>query len=91
MRKLTYAHRASDSREQERLIAANSTITNNRVKGILEVTRSFGDSWFDKNNEIISAPYVSQIVIPVSNSSDNNNNNYLIVASDGVRILFYFI
>ena len=75
--RLTKSHIARDIDEQQRVRDAGGKITaNNRLAGMLEVTRSFGDLGMESFG-LIAEPSISSTIIL---SSDI----YLIVSSDGI-------
>jgi len=81
---LTYEHRATDEREAERVQAGGSVITRGRVRGVLAVTRAFGDFMFDKTTEVLPTPYISKVTF----TREENGFNFIVVASDGLWDVF---
>lgn len=77
--RLTVDHKATDPVEQERVKAMGGFITNDRVNGQIEITRSIGDQLMKKY--IVSTPYTS-----VTKLTDQHK--FLIVACDGVSYFF---
>jgi len=80
MNALTEVHRASNSAEKERVKAAGSFISMNRIEGKLEVFRAFGDLKM-KTKGVIAEPYVSRVVL---NKSSANPLYNVVIACDGL-------
>jgi protein phosphatase PTC1 len=74
-RRLTVDHVASDADEAARVVAAGGFVTNDRVNGQLEVTRSIGDQLMKAY--VVSTPHTS-----VSALSDQSK--YLVLGCDGI-------
>ena len=84
--KLHRVHRFSDSKEcipeKERVEAAGSAIVNNRVDGVLAVSRAFGDVSFKNAGPngkppVIAVPDIySEVITPMT--------EFAVVASDGL-------
>ena len=78
IKRLSYDHRACDSKERERVISLGGTIKNDRVDGTLMLTRVFGD--FDlKTKGVTCNPDIT-----CTNINIEEKNQYLIIACDGV-------
>ena len=74
--RLTYDHKGSDAKEAKRITDAGGFVMNNRVNGVLAVTRSLGDSAMKEF--VVGSPYTTETTL-------GENDDYLIVACDGVR------
>lgn len=74
--RLTYDHKAADSKEAERIEAAGGYVMNSRVNGYLAVTRSLGDS--QMKQFVVGSPYTTETTL-------RDEDDFLIVACDGVR------
>ena len=73
--RLTYDHKGSDPSEQQRIRAAGGFITNERVSGMLAITRSLGDA---ELKEFVSGnPFTSAIDL-------TEDDELVILACDGV-------
>lgn len=81
---LTQDHKPSNVEEKARLDAMECNISNNRVWGMLAVSRSLGD--LELKQWVISEPSIKSIKL-------TPKDTYLILACDGVRYrsLFYMI
>jgi len=77
--RLSSDHKGSDPQEQYRIAQAGGFIMNNRVNGVLAVTRSLGD--VSMKDLIIGNPYTTETDLTV-------NDEFLILACDGVRTFF---
>ena len=89
--RLSYDHRMSDEKENERILESGIEVIENRIGGELMLTRIFGDYEFktidkDKNNKdkkfkkgVICEPFLSKIKIDL-----NIRDQFLILASDGI-------
>lgn len=78
---VSYEHKASDSQEQKRVIAAGGVVSywgDHRIQGILNVSRSMGDAYLKKY--VISIPNVQHVQLDVV--------NYFVMASDGIWDVF---
>ncbi|KAG5440857.1 hypothetical protein PCK2_000012, partial [Pneumocystis canis] len=76
--RLSYDHKSSDWHESQRIINAGGLIINNRVNGILAVTRALGDTYMKKF--VISRPFTTEtILIP-------SEDEFIILACDGVTL-----
>ena len=67
--------------ESKRITNSGGTISQGRVNGILEVTRSFGDSRLKKCG-VISAPHISKFTI------NKERDLFMIIACDGLWSVF---
>lgn len=73
--RLTYDHKGSDVQEAKRITDAGGFVMNNRVNGVLAVTRSLGDSAMKEF--VVGSPYTTE-------TSLSDDDAFLIVACDGV-------
>ena len=74
--RLSYDHKGSDENEGKRISNAGGLILNNRVNGVLAVTRALGDSYM---KELVTGhPYTTETVI------QPEMDEFLILACDGV-------
>lgn len=77
--RLSYDHKGSDENEGKRISNAGGLILNNRVNGVLAVTRALGDSYM---KELVTGhPYTTETVI------QPDMDEFLILACDGVSPL----
>lgn len=77
--RLSYDHKGSDENEGKRVAGAGGLILNNRVNGVLAVTRALGDAYM--KDLITGHPYTTETVI------QPDIDEFLILACDGVSIL----
>lgn len=76
--RLSYDHKGSDENEGKRVAGAGGLILNNRVNGVLAVTRALGDAYM---KELVTGhPYTTETVI------QPDIDEFLILACDGVSI-----
>lgn len=75
--RLTYDHKGSDSQEAKRITDAGGFVMNNRVNGVLAVTRSLGDA--SMKEFVVGSPYTTETVL-------DEEDEFLIVACDGVSL-----
>ncbi|CCF58842.1 hypothetical protein KAFR_0F02450 [Kazachstania africana CBS 2517] len=73
--RLTYDHKASDLLEMQRVEQAGGLIMKSRVNGMLAVTRSLGDKFFD--SLVVGNPFTTSIEI-------TKEDAFLIIACDGL-------
>ncbi|KAI9292419.1 protein phosphatase 2C [Neoconidiobolus thromboides FSU 785] len=73
--RLTYDHKGSDIQESNRIVSAGGFMMNNRVNGVLAVTRALGDS--SMKDFIIGSPFTTRIDI-------TKQDTFLILACDGL-------
>ncbi|CAI1907589.1 hypothetical protein SEUBUCD646_0D02290 [Saccharomyces eubayanus] len=73
--RLTYDHKASDSLEMQRVEQAGGLIMKSRVNGMLAVTRSLGDKFFD--TLVVGSPFTTSVEI-------TSEDKFLILACDGL-------
>jgi len=73
--RLTYDHKGSDSQEAKRILDAGGFVMNNRVNGVLAVTRSLGDA--SMKEFVVGSPYTTETAL-------DNSDEFLIVACDGL-------
>ncbi|GAA5879468.1 hypothetical protein JCM3774_005220 [Rhodotorula dairenensis] len=73
--RLTYDHKGSDAKEAKRISDAGGYVLNNRVNGVLAVTRSLGDS--SMKEFVVGSPYTTETKL-------GPNDDFLIVACDGL-------
>ncbi|KAI7819486.1 phosphatase 2C-like domain-containing protein [Gamsiella multidivaricata] len=73
--RLSYDHKGSDHTEAQRILDVGGFVMNNRVNGVLAVTRALGDS--SMKEFIIGSPYTTRTEI-------GTDNPYLILACDGL-------
>ena len=76
---MTYDHKGSDVQEAKRITDAGGFVMNNRVNGVLAVTRSLGDS--SMKEFVVGSPYTTETTL-------GDEDDFLIVACDGVSRLF---
>ncbi|KAI1002274.1 hypothetical protein K3495_g5925 [Podosphaera aphanis] len=74
--RLTYDHKGSDENEGKRIAGAGGLILNNRVNGVLAVTRALGDNYI--KDLVTGHPYTTETVIQPS------IDEFLILACDGL-------
>jgi len=73
--RLTYDHKGADRQEAKRIQDAGGFVLNNRVNGVLAVTRSLGDS--SMKEFVVGAPYTTETHLTA-------NDEFLILACDGL-------
>lgn len=74
--RLSYDHKGSDENEGRRITNAGGLILNNRVNGVLAVTRALGDAYM---KELVTGhPYTTETVI------QPDLDEFIILACDGV-------
>jgi protein phosphatase PTC1 len=74
--RLSYDHKGSDEQEGRRVANAGGLILNNRVNGVLAVTRALGDAYM--KDLVTGHPYTTETVI------QPDQDEFLILACDGV-------
>lgn len=74
--RLSYDHKGSDEVEGKRIANAGGLILNNRVNGVLAVTRALGDAYMKKL--VTGHPYTTETVI------QPDSDEFIIIACDGV-------
>lgn len=74
--RLSYDHKGSDDNEGKRIANAGGLILNNRVNGVLAVTRALGDAYL--KDLVTGHPYTTETVI------QPDIDEFLILACDGV-------
>jgi len=74
--RLSYDHKGSDENEGKRITNAGGLILNNRVNGVLAVTRALGDTYM--KDLVTGHPYTTETVI------QPDLDEFLIIACDGV-------
>ena len=74
--RLSYDHKGSDENEGKRISNAGGLILNNRVNGVLAVTRALGDAYL--KDLVTGHPYTTETVI------QPDIDEFLILACDGV-------
>jgi protein phosphatase PTC1 len=77
--RLSYDHKGSDEHEGKRVANAGGLILNNRVNGVLAVTRALGDSYM--KDLVTGHPYTTETVI------QPDLDEFIILACDGVSYL----
>ena len=76
--RLSYDHKGSDENEGKRVANAGGLILNNRVNGVLAVTRALGDTYM---KELVTGrPYTTETVI------QPDVDEFIILACDGVSL-----
>ncbi|CAB4446098.1 unnamed protein product [Rhizophagus irregularis] len=73
--RLSYDHKGSDAQEAKRIVDAGGFVMNNRVNGVLAVTRSLGDS--SMKEFVVGSPYTAETEL-------TENDPFLILACDGL-------
>ncbi|WWD22679.1 hypothetical protein CI109_107172 [Kwoniella shandongensis] len=73
--RLTYDHKGSDAQEAKRITDAGGFVMNNRVNGVLAVTRSLGDA--SMKEFVVGSPYTTETAL-------DDQDEFLIVACDGL-------
>jgi protein phosphatase PTC1 len=79
--RLSYDHKGSDENEGKRIANAGGLILNNRVNGVLAVTRALGDAYL--KDLVTGHPYTTETVV------QPDQDEFLILACDGVRIILF--
>lgn len=74
--RLSYDHKGSDEHEGRRIANAGGLILNNRVNGVLAVTRALGDAYM--KDLVTGHPYTTETVIQA------DIDEFLILACDGL-------
>ncbi|KAK5167749.1 mgpp2cl-1, protein phosphatase 2C-like protein 1 [Saxophila tyrrhenica] len=74
--RLSYDHKGSDENEGKRIAGAGGLILNNRVNGVLAVTRALGDAYM--KDLVTGHPYTTETVI------QPEIDEFLILACDGL-------
>jgi protein phosphatase PTC1 len=74
--RLSYDHKGSDENEGKRIANAGGLILNNRVNGVLAVTRALGDIYL--KDLVTGHPYTTETVI------QPDQDEFIILACDGV-------
>lgn len=78
--RLSYDHKGSDENEGKRIANAGGLILNNRVNGVLAVTRALGDAYL--KDLVTGHPYTTETVI------QPDADEFIILACDGVSSHF---
>ncbi|GAA5812892.1 hypothetical protein MFLAVUS_006352 [Mucor flavus] len=78
--RLSYDHKGSDSQEAKRIMDLGGFMMNNRVNGVLAVTRSLGDSVMKEF--VVGNPFTTETEL-------GPNDEFLILACDGLFYSFY--
>ncbi|KZV82537.1 protein phosphatase 2C [Exidia glandulosa HHB12029] len=73
--RLTYDHKGSDRQEAKRIMDAGGFVMNNRVNGVLAVTRALGDS--SMKEFVVGSPYTTETEL-------SDEDEFLIIACDGL-------
>lgn len=76
--RLSYDHKGSDENEGRRITSAGGLVLNNRVNGVLAVTRALGDSYM--KDLVTGHPYTTETVV------QPDEDEFIILACDGVSI-----
>lgn len=76
--RLSYDHKGSDENEGKRIANAGGLILNNRVNGVLAVTRALGDAYL--KDLVTGHPYTTETVI------QPDSDEFIILACDGVSL-----
>ncbi|KAM3510621.1 hypothetical protein MY11210_005751 [Beauveria gryllotalpidicola] len=74
--RLSYDHKGSDENEGKRIANAGGLILNNRVNGVLAVTRALGDAYM--KDLVTGHPYTTETVI------QPELDEFIIIACDGL-------
>ncbi|KAK5994550.1 Protein phosphatase 2C-like protein [Cladobotryum mycophilum] len=74
--RLSYDHKGSDENEGKRIANAGGLILNNRVNGVLAVTRALGDAYM--KDLVTGHPYTTETVI------QPEIDEFIIIACDGL-------
>ncbi|PSS00929.1 phosphatase 2C-like domain-containing protein [Coniella lustricola] len=74
--RLSYDHKGSDENEGKRITHAGGLILNNRVNGVLAVTRALGDTYM--KDLVTGHPYTTETVI------QPDMDEFMIIACDGL-------
>ncbi|OJJ80351.1 type 2C protein phosphatase PTC1 [Aspergillus glaucus CBS 516.65] len=74
--RLSYDHKGSDENEGKRIASAGGLVLNNRVNGVLAVTRALGDAYL--KDLVTGHPYTTETVIQA------DADEFVILACDGL-------
>lgn len=81
--RLSYDHKGSDENEGKRIANAGGLILNNRVNGVLAVTRALGDAYM--KDLVTGHPYTTETVI------QPDSDEFIIIACDGVSSTILYV
>ncbi|KAK9712467.1 mgpp2cl-1, protein phosphatase 2C-like protein 1 [Basidiobolus ranarum] len=73
--RLSYDHKGSDPQEVKRIVSAGGFVINNRVNGVLSVTRSLGDGTMKEF--VVGSPYTTETTL-------SSQDPFFILACDGL-------
>lgn len=76
--RLTYDHKGTDRQEAKRITDAGGFVMSGRVNGVLNVTRSLGDS--SMKEFVVGSPYTTETELC-------DADEFVILACDGVRLV----
>ena len=76
--RLSYDHRISDKEEKKRVILRGGKIINERLNGVLMLSRCFGDFELEEHG-LICDPFINEIEVDL-----NIKNQMLILGCDGI-------
>lgn len=83
-------HTPKEKKERVRILKTSSITETNRIDGIINISRSFGDFQFKKyktiENPITSVPDID--TFSISDFLKNNTHPWILLASDGLFCLF---
>jgi len=73
--RLSYDHKASDKKEQKRIVEAGGFVAHDRVAGVLAVSRALGDE--ELKEYVIGRPFTAKVKL-------TRDSQFLIIACDGL-------
>lgn len=79
--RLTYDHKTTDEKERQRILSLGGKVSNNRVNGVLCLTRSVGDHAMRKHG-VTAEPYYQ--CFEMEKELRNLGFYFIVMASDGV-------
>lgn len=85
----TRPHNPNDKKEKKRILQKSYITKNNRIEGVINLSRAFGDYNFKKYtndfNPIISTPDIKEIKL--KDFLNNNDKPWILLSSDGLYCL----
>jgi serine/threonine protein phosphatase PrpC len=83
-RPMSFDHKPYNQKEQERIVAAGSSVSMRRVNGDLAVSRAFGDFCYKQAKNVTAAAQAVTVDPEYQEHERSDSDEFLILACDGI-------
>lgn len=81
---MSYDHKPENAEEKERIVKAGGYVEENRVKGMLNLSRALGDLEYKLDPDLAVEEQMITCVPDIKTEKIDKNTEFLIIACDGI-------